>query len=434
MSLARKLAEIPGKEIDYAIDLKDVSKSFRRSGASKGDYTTIKSWILNPFGKKTSLNSSETRAVRDLTIRIPQGSSIGIIGRNGSGKSTLLKLITGIYKPDSGSISVKGRVAALIELGAGFHPDFTGRENLLLGGVMYGLSRKELDERFDEIVDFAELRDVIDEPVRTYSSGMYMRLGFSLAIHTDPDVLLIDEVLAVGDAAFVGKCKEQLLNLRKKGTTLLLVSHDLDAIERWSDEVVWLHAGVAKDRGEPRRVIDHYREFIERGEESDLREEARIEESLESHDLDSDKEEELRWGSREIELVHVNLLDSRGEERLLFHPEDAVTIQVEYQMREKIDPSEVVFGIGIHRGDGLAVHGSNTDIERIEMKALKSFGRIEYRIKRLSLLEGSFTIDVAVHRKDGYPFDYRKSAVKFAVRSQEKQIGVILPEHTWVIS
>ena len=210
--------------VDYVVDIVGLSKSFQRKTRSKGSYTTLKSSLLNLFRFKQPSVTSEipvTHAIKDLTMRIPRGSSIGLIGRNGSGKSTFLKLVTGIYKPTAGHVSVLGRVAALIGLGAGFHPDFTGRENLMLAGVMHGLSREQVLERLDDIVSFAELEDVIDDPVRTYSSGMFMRLGFSVAVHTDPDILLVDEVLAVGDAGFVAKCKDRIGELRKQGKTLI---------------------------------------------------------------------------------------------------------------------------------------------------------------------------------------------------------------------
>ncbi|MCL4134033.1 UNVERIFIED_CONTAM: hypothetical protein GTU68_062512 [Idotea baltica] len=259
-------------------------------------------------------------------MRVPKGSSLGVIGRNGSGKSTLLKLITGIYKPDTGKVSVNGRLAALIELGAGFHPDFTGKENVYLAGAMYGLSKKEVTSKLKAIVDFAELSAVMDEPVRTYSSGMFMRLGFSVAIHIEPEVLLIDEVLAVGDEGFISKCKQKITDLRKTGKTLLLVSHDLAAVERWCDEVIWLHEGVVKDRGDPRRVIDHYRHFIEKGEEKQITDiedekksmnaEAELTEAKESYE--NQKKEAKRWGSREIEITSARLIDSKGEAHRVF--------------------------------------------------------------------------------------------------------------------
>jgi lipopolysaccharide transport system ATP-binding protein len=433
--------------VGYALDIVGLKKQFvrrTRPGGGRSGYTTLKSALLGLFGRRSAAPAQITHAIRDLTLRIPQGSSVGIIGRNGSGKSTFLKLVTGIYKPTAGSIAVNGRVAALIELGAGFHPDFTGRENVVLGGVMLGLSRAEIAARFDAIVRFAELEAVIDDPVKTYSSGMFMRLGFSLAVHTDPDVLIIDEVLAVGDAAFVAKCKDKIAALRRAGKTLILVSHDLDAVERWCDEAVWLHAGEVRDRGEPRRVIDHYREFLERGEDAELR--SRVATSPEAvapvsrptatdgrptATLGDDTNAAGRWGSREIEITAVRLTTPAGESRLVFHPADAVAIEFDYRVCAPI--GDVVFGVGIHRIDGLAVFGTNTAIERVAVPPLGTAGTVVCLLERLGLLDGSYRLDVAAHRSDGYPFDYQRGALNFAVRSEGKQIGVFEPPHRWSV-
>ena len=425
------------ENISYAIDIVSLNKSFRRSTLVRQGYTTVKSSVIKAlFGSclKGDADRNLTWAVKNLTLRVPRGASIGVIGRNGSGKSTLLKLVTGIYKPNTGRISVNGRLAALIELGAGFHPDFTGRENLFLGGVMYGLSRAEVAKRFDEIVRFAELEDVIDDPVRTYSSGMFMRLGFSLSVHTDPDILLIDEVLAVGDASFVGKCKERLARLKREGKTLLLVSHDLDAVERWCDEALWLHAGEARDRGDPRRVIDHYREFIERGEERDLVERRDSPEAPKTGAEESPKKKAARWGSREIEITAAKLCSADGDSRLLFHAEDKLRIELSYVVHDSqaIREGDVVFGIAINRSDGLAVLGTNTDIEKIKLPPLGRMGVVAYEIARLGLLEGSYSLDVAVHKKEGYPYDYHQGILTFAVRWPQKQLGVVLPKHAWL--
>lgn len=453
--------------VDYAIDIVSLSKRFKRQTLSRAGYTTLKSsalsWVSNCFGLLSLFKKGQacapqaiyTTAIKELTMRVPQGASIGIIGQNGSGKSTLLKLITGIYKPDTGRVSVNGRVAALIELGAGFHPDFTGRENLYLGGVMHGLSRAEIDARFEQIVKFAELEAVIDDPVRTYSSGMFMRLGFSLAVHTEPDVLIIDEVLAVGDAAFVAKCKERISKMRRDGITLLLVSHDLAAVERWCDEALWLHQGEVKDRGNPRRVIDHYREFVERGEETELRDEAQQLDASRQTQASADKgavkeqtqesssqgtaanalaaQQSERWGSREIEIKSVSLSDGKGQSHFLFHSEDKLAIEIEYQVNESalVGRDDIVFGICFRRSDGLIVHGSNTDIEKIVVPPPAKNGRVFYEVSRLGLLDGNYALDVAVHKKDGYPYDYQQGLLTFAVRSPFQQIGVCALPHQW---
>jgi lipopolysaccharide transport system ATP-binding protein len=424
----------------YAIDIYGLNKQFKRKTlGKKNGYTTFKSALLGLFTKKSTDNFNLTVAVKDLTLRVPQGSSVGIIGRNGSGKSSLLKLITGIYKPDSGRVSVNGRIAALIELGAGFHPDFTGRENLYLAGAMHGLTRNEVSKLLPDIISFSELTEVIDDPVRTYSSGMFMRLGFSLAIHINPDVLLVDEVLAVGDAGFVAKCKDRISSFRKTGKTLLMVSHDLAAVERWCDEVVWLHKGVVKDRGEPRRVIDAYVKFIENEEEQNLvssnlkhQEEINQLNSPDTNDLSNDQKVEReaeRWGSREIEILEVILENESGTKQFLFHPEDNLKIRIKYRVNSIY--KNPVFGIAIHRADGVLVHGSNTDIEKITVPTLENQGEIIYDISRIGLLEGSYLLDVAVHTDDGYPYDYRKAILNFVVRSKLNIVGVFNPEHKW---
>lgn len=423
--------------VDYVVDIVGLSKSFLRKTRGRSSYSTLKSALLGLAslkrqGRKARESGSLTHAIKDLTLRIPKGASVGLIGRNGSGKSTFLKLVTGIYKPDSGSVSVQGRVAALIELGAGFHPDFTGRENLMLAGVMHGLSRKEVEARFDEIVRFAELEAVIDDPVRTYSSGMFMRLGFSIAVHTNPDVLLVDEVLAVGDAGFVAKCKEKIAELRSEGKTLILVTHDLESVERWCDEAIWLHEGEVRERGYPRRVIDSYRHFIEKGEELQILESERAEPSSASGVATTQAGETLeqaRWGSREVEVTDIRLLSAAGEDARVFHPDDGMKVRVAYKVHSQ--QSEVVCGIGIHRGDGLSVFGTNTDIDRVELPALGASGVIECSIERLGILDGAFYLDVALHRKDGYAYDYHKSAVHFSVRSDSRQAGVVSPQREW---
>jgi ABC-type polysaccharide/polyol phosphate transport system ATPase subunit len=422
--------------VEYVVDIVNVSKSFQRSTRSRSSYTTVKSTLLGMFRgmQKESPARAVTHAIKDLTMRIPRGSSIGLIGRNGSGKSTFLKLVTGIYKPTSGSVTVAGRVAALIELGAGFHPDFTGRENLILAGVMHGLTREQILERFEAIVNFAELEDVIDDPVRTYSSGMFMRLGFSVAVHTDPDILLVDEVLAVGDAGFVAKCKDRIAELRKEGKTLILVTHDLESVERWCDEAIWLHQGEVKDRGYPRRVIDSYRHFIERGEEEAiLHTETHSAAAAEKSSASASEHvvESGRWGSREVEITAVEIVGDNAIGKRVYHPNDTMRISISYQLHSEQD--DIVFGVGIHRIDGLNVFGTNTEIDRVAIAPYTSNrGSIECAIDRLGLLDGAYVLDVAAHRADGYPYDYHKSVIHFSVRSDNRVVGVLSPQRTWI--
>jgi lipopolysaccharide transport system ATP-binding protein len=238
------------------IRLAGVSKSYRRR--SERCPTTLKSYLLRDLWRRRRPTPEVTWALRDVSLTVNRGTTVAIIGRNGSGKSTLLKLVGGLMRPTSGTISVDGRASALIELGAGFHPELTGRENVLVNGVILGLSKAEVAARFDDIVEFAELREFIDEPVRTYSTGMYMRLGFAVAVHATPEILLVDEVLAVGDLQFVQKCFERMDRFRKDGNTILVVTHDLEMARTWCDEAIWIDEGRVRRAGASAPVVDAY--------------------------------------------------------------------------------------------------------------------------------------------------------------------------------
>src|SRR2546422_2327206 len=252
-----------------AIEVAHVSKISRRY-AQRKQFATLKSALLSR-SLISDLKPDQTfSALKDVSFTVTGGRTFGIIGSNGSGKSTMLKLVAGITKPTSGSVKVHGRVSALIELGAGFHPEISGRENVFINGIMLGLSKREVARRFDEIVEFAELQDFIDAPVKTYSSGMYMRLGFAVAIHVNPDVLLVDEVLAVGDEGFTHKCLDKFSEFRRRGKTILLVTHSLNVVERFCDEAVWLDEGVVRAHGDPRRVVDAYLTAVEKTEEQQM--------------------------------------------------------------------------------------------------------------------------------------------------------------------
>src|SRR5437867_5134443 len=239
-----------------AIELVSVSKIYRRYGGRH--FSTLKSALLQRSILRDLAPSETFPALKEVSFSVPKGSTYGVIGRNGSGKSTALKLVAGITKPTSGKVNVDGRISALIELGAGFHPEISGRENVFINGIMLGLSKREIQSRFDDIVDFAELREFIDAPVKTYSSGMYMRLGFAVAIHVNPDVLLVDEVLAVGDEAFTHKCLDKFAEFKRRGRTILLVTHSLGLVERFCDAAMWRDAGHVRGAGDPKRIVGAY--------------------------------------------------------------------------------------------------------------------------------------------------------------------------------
>src|SRR4030081_3937208 len=248
-----------------AITLTNVTKVYRRYSGKQ--FATLKSALLQRSILRDLQPSETFPALTEVSFTVPKGSTYGVIGRNGSGKSTALKLVAGITKPTSGIVRVEGRISALIDLVAGFHPEISGRENVFINGIMLGLTKREIEERFDEIVDFAELREFIDAPVKTYSSGMYMRLGFAVAIHVDPDVLLVDEVLAVGDEGFTHKCLDKFAEFKRRGKTILLVTHSLGLVERFCDEALWLDAGRIKGSGDPKRIVGAYITDVERREE-----------------------------------------------------------------------------------------------------------------------------------------------------------------------
>ncbi|MBI3070984.1 MAG: ABC transporter ATP-binding protein [Deltaproteobacteria bacterium] len=243
---------------DVSIEIANVTKEFK-SFRVRAAHTTLKSQFLRSvLGKGETLPERKLTALHEVDLVVRNGMSVGCIGANGSGKSTLLKIAAGIYRPTTGRVTVRGKVASLLDLGAGFHPEFSGRENITLNGLILGLSRQEIRRRFDEIVDFSELGGFIDAPVRTYSSGMVVRLGFAIAISVDAEVLLIDEILSVGDEHFARKCEKKMAETRQKGTTILLVTHSLGTLEKWCDEAIWLDAGRVVFRGIPREVVARY--------------------------------------------------------------------------------------------------------------------------------------------------------------------------------
>ena len=430
-----------------AIEASGVTKVYRRF-SNRRQFATLKSALLKGTLLR-DLHPDETfAALRNVSFAVPQGSTYGIIGRNGSGKSTMLKLVAGITKPTEGSVRVEGRISALIELGAGFHPEISGRENVFINGIMLGLSKREITKRFDEIVEFAEVKDFIDAPVKTYSSGMYMRLGFAVAINVDPDVLLIDEVLAVGDEAFTHKCLDKFAEFRRRGKTILLVTHSLNLVEKFCDDVLWLDSGRIRGEGDPRRVVSAYITDVAKTEEKNLAAlDARARERVDhaaptsvgaaSEAAGSAIEppanmfmaSEGRWGSREVEIVDVRILGEDGAAKQVCQSGEAVSIQMTVRAHKKVE--DVVFGVGVFNADGVCCYGTNTDIEELEIAEFSGEQTVTFRIKSLDLVEGTYKIDVAAHRVDGYPYDYHRLLYSFRVKSHTKDVGIYRPPHTW---
>jgi len=404
---------------DIAVSIRGMSKRFRLYRGR--EISTVKDLFVR--GRTGLFTGEELWALREVSLELARGRMVGIIGSNGSGKSTLLKLVGGILKPTTGTITVAGRVSALIELGAGFHPEFTGRENVHVNGILLGLSRAEIRARFDEIVAFAGLDAFIDNPVKTYSSGMYMRLGFAIAVTVDPDILLIDEVLAVGDEAFQHKCVGKIQEFKARGKTIVLVSHDLGSVERLCDEAVWLHQGRLMAQGGTRQVIDHYLNHVAAEEAQALGAEHRQAEAAAAAGTAQ------RWGSRDIEITSVRLTDHAGQERYLYDAGEPCAIRLAFRAARPVE--DPIFGIGVFRKDGVCCYGTNTAIDGLHLGKVAGEGEVGLAIHRLDLVEGEYLLDVAVHARDGHPYDYHSRLYALAVRSRTRDTGVARLAHEW---
>lgn len=437
---------------DPAIELREVTKLYRRY-AYRRQFSTLKSALLKG-SLAGELDSSEVlRAVDRVSLTVVAGTTVGFVGRNGSGKSTLLKLVAGITRPTTGTVRVRGRISALIELGAGFHPEISGRENVFINGVMLGLTKGEIARRFEEIVEFAELEDFIDSPVKTYSSGMYMRLGFAVAVHVDPDVLLVDEVLAVGDAGFSLKCLDKFAEFKRRGRTIVLVTHGLGLVERYCDEAVWVDAGRIRGRGDPRRVVHAYTTDVAKNEESALASaDRKVQEAAETSGgreggapeaaadppvvtdeppPDMFRAAQGRWGSGPVRIDRV-ALERDGTEAHVFRSGDRVAIRLAVSTPRPV--RDFVFGISIFNAEGVCCYGTNTDIEQFEPVEMTGAGEVLFVIDSLDLVDGTYKLDVAAHTRHGLQYDYHRLLHTFRVKSRTRDAGIYRPHHTWSFS
>lgn len=412
-----------------AIEVNEVRKSFKVY-FDKG--RTMKEKIL--FQHR---NRFEERKILDgISFSVEKGEAVGLVGHNGCGKSTLLKLLTRIIYPDSGTIKVEGRVSSLLELGAGFHPDMTGRENIYTNASIFGLTKKEIDSRIDEIIEFSELENFIDNPVRTYSSGMYTRLAFSVAINVDADVLLVDEILAVGDAAFQAKCLEKMLDIKAKGTTIAIVSHSLSQIEQICNRSIWIDGGKIRMDGSPNEVHPQYLEYMgqKRRAKSVTVEKKNGEPAKNSGGSENKNNGESGESPEKIaEITGVQLIGEDGNISGKYRSGERVTLKISYRANpEKLNG--VLIGLLFFRNDKLTCYGTNTMRERIENITLKESGEILCEIDKLNLVRGSYWIDVAIRAKDMFAYDYVAKAVEFTVYSSVDEVGVAKLEHKWTFN
>ncbi len=425
------------KDDDVAIRVENITKKFKVY-LDKGVY--LKERVL--FHQRNRYE--ERNVLRGVSFEVRKGEAIGLVGENGCGKSTTLKLLSRIMYPDSGRIEINGRVSALIELGAGFHPDMSGRENIYTNAAIFGLNRAEIDRRLQTIINFSELGEYIDNPVRTYSSGMYMRLAFSVAINVDADILLVDEILAVGDVAFQAKCFNKLREIKRKGTTIVIVSHSLGQIEQICDRSYWIDGGLIRQEGTPVEVHQAYLHYMSQ-KTGTLSEHDKVTQTLTDSTADEQEagdtereqgsdnrvDDEKRWGSQDVVFESIALLDERGERTENIKTGRPFSILMCYRVNSPVE--EAAFGIGIFRNDGLQCYGVNTHIDHVKVRPEKPQGRVVFEVQNNGLLEGEYLLDVAIHSPDGFAYDYYRECLKFRVSSVIRDVGVMRLDHTWNI-
>lgn len=401
------------------IKMENINKRFElvAEGPDSVFELLISRFSRNQPTKRSGSKKQALWAVKDVNLDIFSGESIGILGQNGSGKSTLLKLITRILHPTTGRIMVQGRIGALLELGAGFHPELTGRENIYLNASILGLSKRDIQNHFDSVVAFSELEDFIDTPVKFYSSGMYMRLGFSVAVHVNPQILIVDEILAVGDQAFQEKCINHIYDMKRRGTTIILVSHNLDLMRKLCTRLVWMEKGQIRACGAPEEMIQKYLVFLQTREHRSL------------YQLQKGFD---RIGTGDVEITAVRLLDKDQQEQTVFVTGQSLTIEISYWAHRTVPKPE--FGLAIFREDGVQINGPNTQFSGLDIEEIAGTGVISYHIAKLPLLPARYIISVAVH-DSRYPitYDHHDKAYEFQVSNGDTReiFGLILMPATW---
>jgi ABC-type polysaccharide/polyol phosphate transport system ATPase subunit len=394
--------------VNAAITVEDVSKQYRL-------YHERNQSLKAALMRRARVRYEEFWALRDVSFEIPEGSTFALIGENGSGKSTMLKCIARILRPEKGRIETRGKISALLELGAGFHPELTGRENIFLNGSILGLTKKQVNQRFDEIVDFAGLEHFIDTPVKNYSSGMYVRLGFSVAINVDPDILLIDEVLAVGDTEFQRKCVEKVDEFRQSGKTVVIVSHAVNSIRNLADSVGWLEHGVLRRLGKSGEVIDDY--------------------LAESHaDREAEGEHGSRWGNGEARIEKVEILDGSGEPVKRVRTGDTVVFRFHYKSYALV--SDPVWWMGLKTLEGVWVTAPGTHEVGLLPTHLEpgAEGWVDLRVDRLLLLPGTYDLSASMFNiTSGQDYDMRDKVLRFDIEfgHPHEENGVVSLDGSW---
>lgn len=421
---------------DFVIEVRDVKKKFKiynDKGSTMKERVT--SWKRNKYELKWVL--------KGISFNVKRGESIGLIGQNGCGKSTTLKILTRIMYPDTGEVRINGRVSSLLELGAGFHPDMTGIENIYINASIFGLSKKEIDARLNDIIDFAELGEYISNPVRTYSSGMYMRLAFAVAINVNADILLVDEILAVGDVNFQTKCFNKLMDIKRAGTTIVLVSHSTEQIERVCERSIWLQDGMIRMDGTPREVHKEYLKFMGESRRENANELLQEEnergsaegENAEAVPVKSEKEvpKDLydRRGTGEARITQVDVLNEQGKSQNVFELGETVTFRIKYKVFQTI--RDAYFGLSIFRSDGALCYGTNMVVENMKKIDITEDGSFSIRFKNSQLMQGKYYVDVCIAVGADEMIDYCDTVAPFEVFQVNKEVGTFSMPHEWQI-
>ena len=372
---------------DITIKVENVSKKYCKSlkGAMMYGMADIGRNLIGLRSHSERLRANEFWAVDDVSFELKRGETLGIVGPNGSGKTTLLKMLNGIFWPDKGKITIKGRVGALIAVGAGFHPLLTGRENIYINGAILGMNKREIDKKFDSIVEFADIGDFLDSPVKHYSSGMFVRLGFAIAIHCEPDILLLDEVLAVGDHSFQLKCINKMKELFKQGVTVIFVSHNLNAVYLVCEKAIYLSKGKIQNYGKTREVINEYKK-------ADL--------LIARDKTKRDQKNIVRYGTYDVVITKVEFLDNHGQTKDIFHTGDFFRIRIVYFAQKQVENPRVV--ISFYAEDGTLISRPHTMDHNVVIETMRGEGEISYIINSLPFNMGRYLVSVSIYETNEF--------------------------------
>lgn len=403
---------------EIAIETENLSKVYKL-------YEKPSDRVLEALKLTKKCKHKDYYALNHVSFKFYKGETIGIVGKNGSGKSTLLKMLTGVLTPTEGKLKVNGRISALLELGAGFNGEYTGIENIYLNGSIMGYTKEQMQQRVEEIVKFADIGDYINQPVKTYSSGMFVRLAFAVAINVDPDILIVDEALAVGDVRFQLKCMDKFLEFKQRGITIIYVSHDTNSIKRFCERALWINEGKLMDDGDVDIVTDRYLDYLK---VLDAEKENYETNNEQTKNCDS---EDMGNCDNIAELVNIRMYNSKGEEVQEVTYGTQVDIEIEYKVNDTTIKHPVL-GIAILRVDNLYICGVNTLLDNENIPWEKGLNKYKLRYDKFNLVGGSYYFDVALYDQTAsVPFDYRSKYKQFFVRMGYVAEGIVVLNHEW---